>query len=77
MNLNRTQLLWLHDSLYQLYGSCTESAVHYHFPHFYSSRTEANFEKQTSDVHSSHSHGLGKLFRAMRGCSAEENGWLT
>ncbi len=36
----------------------------------------SEFEKQTSDVHSSHSHGLGKLLRETKRRSDEENGWL-
>src|ERR1700722_13968881 len=50
------------------------SAVHYRSPHFYSSRTEAIFEKRTSAVYSSHSHGLGKLFLETRDRSGDENG---
>jgi hypothetical protein len=50
MNSNRIQLLLLQQSLSQLWLLQSSSAVHYRFPHFYSSRTERNFEKPISDV---------------------------
>ena len=53
------------------------SAVNYRFSHFYKSRTEPNFEKRISDVHSSHHYDLGKLFSELKWCSDAENEWLT
>ena len=42
------------------------SAVNYFYSHFYNSRIEPNFENRISDVHSWHSHDLGKLFSILK-----------
>jgi len=53
------------------------SAVNYRFSHFYNSRTEPNFEKRISDVHSSHPCDFGKLFSESKWCLNAKNEWLT